>query len=268
MSGFTFDDVSPDSVNEGDGGAARMSANRNIYMTIRDAAGNERGVNVNASNQLAVAGPVTAVSGAFASGAFASGAFASGSVASGAIASGAIATGAIADMLVDDAAFTPATSRVMPMGCQADETATDSVDEGDVGCPRMTLDRKQLVTLQPHTAGGCDYFNNLDVDETEDDIKTSAGQLYELYLFNTTTSIIYVKLYNATAANVTVGSTTPVMTIPVPGNNDSDGGGVVRNWPTGLKFDTAICIAATTGVANADTGAPATNAIIASGAYK
>ena len=54
MAGFTFDDVAPDSVNEGDGGAARMSANRNIYTTLRDAAGNERGANVNASNQLSV----------------------------------------------------------------------------------------------------------------------------------------------------------------------------------------------------------------------
>jgi hypothetical protein len=49
MAGFEFDDSSPDSVNEGDAGAARMSANRNIYMTVRDAAGNERGLNVDAS---------------------------------------------------------------------------------------------------------------------------------------------------------------------------------------------------------------------------
>jgi len=49
-----FDDVTPDSVGEGDAGVLRMSANRNLYSTIRDAAGNERGVNVNASNQLSV----------------------------------------------------------------------------------------------------------------------------------------------------------------------------------------------------------------------
>ncbi|MCP4677726.1 MAG: hypothetical protein GY854_19855 [Deltaproteobacteria bacterium] len=55
MAGFEFDDTTPDSVDEGDGGAARMSANRNQYMTIRDAAGNERGVNVTAANQLEVA---------------------------------------------------------------------------------------------------------------------------------------------------------------------------------------------------------------------
>ena len=39
--GGLFDDVSPDSVNEGDGGAFRMSARREAYVQIRDAAGNE-----------------------------------------------------------------------------------------------------------------------------------------------------------------------------------------------------------------------------------
>lgn len=41
----------------------------------------------------------------------------------------------------DDAAFTPGTSVVVPIGAIADETAPDSVDEGDVGIPRMTLNR-------------------------------------------------------------------------------------------------------------------------------
>lgn len=50
--GALFNDVTPDSVNEGDGGVLRMSANRDLYTTIRDAAGSERGVNVNASNEL------------------------------------------------------------------------------------------------------------------------------------------------------------------------------------------------------------------------
>lgn len=46
---------------------------------------------------------------------------------------------------VDDAAFTPATSTVMPIGFFADETAADSVNEGDIGAPRMTLDRRILT---------------------------------------------------------------------------------------------------------------------------
>lgn len=49
-----FDDVSPTAITENQFGNLRMSTNRNLYGTIRDAAGNERGVNVNASNQLSV----------------------------------------------------------------------------------------------------------------------------------------------------------------------------------------------------------------------
>lgn len=52
MIGATFDDTSPDSVNEGDAGAVRMSANRNQYVQIRDNAGNERGLNIDASGRL------------------------------------------------------------------------------------------------------------------------------------------------------------------------------------------------------------------------
>lgn len=59
MIGATLDDSASDSVDEGDAGALRMSARRELYTQIRDAAGNERGANVNASGQLAIAGPVT-----------------------------------------------------------------------------------------------------------------------------------------------------------------------------------------------------------------
>lgn len=51
-------------------------------------------------------------------------------------------------MYADDAAFTPGTSIIHAIGCQADETAADSVDEGDIGCPRMTLDRKVRVVAE------------------------------------------------------------------------------------------------------------------------
>lgn len=55
MVGAEFDDTTPDSVDEGDAGALRMSSRRELYSQIRDAAGNERGANVDASNQLLVA---------------------------------------------------------------------------------------------------------------------------------------------------------------------------------------------------------------------
>lgn len=51
-----FDDTSPTAITENQFGNIRMSANRNLYGTIRDAAGNERGANVTAANALVVDG--------------------------------------------------------------------------------------------------------------------------------------------------------------------------------------------------------------------
>ena len=168
---------------------------------------------------------------------------------------------------VDDAAFTPGTSTIVMQGMQADESSTDSVDEGDAGAPRMTLDRKQIVTPQPHTAGGLSIFRSLDLDETEEDVKTAAGCVYGMWVTNTATTTRFVKFYNATAANVTVGTTTPVITIGIPGNTSDDVSGLFSSTH-GIMFDTAICAAATTGVADNDTGAPGANEVIINIFYK
>ncbi len=52
-----------------------------------------------------------------------------------------------AEVKVDDSAFAVGTDSVAVTGYLADETAPDSVDEGDVGVARMTLDRKQLMVM-------------------------------------------------------------------------------------------------------------------------
>lgn len=123
------------------------------------------------------------------------------------------------------------------------------------------------VGIIPRTTGGMTIFRSLDIDETEEDIKTSAGQVFSISAFNTTAAPLYLKFYNATAANVTVGSTTPVLTFVVPGNADSDGAGFVWNNEIGFAFGTAISVACTTGVADADTGAPSANACVINVGY-
>jgi hypothetical protein len=173
-------------------------------------------------------------------------------------------------ILADDAAFTPATSRVLPAGFFADDASTDSVDEGDIGAARMTLDRKIIMNPQPHTAGGLSIFRSLDLDETEEEVKATAGCLYKLRITNRTTSARYVKLYNATAANVTVGTTTPIDTIVVPGGGSADLATVITEafGGMGLMFDTALSVAATTGLADNDTGAPGANDVVVTAYYK
>ena len=171
-------------------------------------------------------------------------------------------------IVADDAAFTPGTTSVNMAGFQADETATDSVDEGDAGAARMTLDRKVITTLQPHTNGGLTIFRSIDIDESEEEVKATAGVLYSIAAFNRTAAPLYLKFYNLTAANTTVGTSTPVLTFVVPGNADSDGAGFILEKTYGWTFDTAISVACTTGVADADTGAPAANDCVINLGYK
>lgn len=228
-----FDDTTPDSVDEGDAGAVRMSANRNLYVNIRDNAGNERGLNVDASGRIGVTdggssltvdnggtfavqvdaaipagtnniGDVDVLSvvpgtGATNLGKAEDAAHTSGDVgvmalsvrqdtaaalgqtdadyqplitdgsgrlhvAVGTIAAGdnnignvdivtmpnvTIGTNAnLTESLVDDAAFTPATSRVLPVGFTFDDSSPDSVNEGDIGAARMSANRNIYATIR------------------------------------------------------------------------------------------------------------------------
>lgn len=170
-------------------------------------------------------------------------------------------------VIVDDAGFTPATSSVMMAGYQADETGTDSVDEGDAGAGRMTLDRKQITTPQPHTAGGLSIFRSLDLDEgTCEIVKNSPGNVYGFIITNLATSIRYIKFYDATSG--TVGTGTPAMTVPVPGNATDDTTLVFNQGGMGITFATGIVCGASTGLADNDTGAPGANDVLITVFYK
>lgn len=150
-------------------------------------------------------------------------------------------------VLADDAAFTPATSKVMMAGFEADETSTDSVDEGDAGAARMTLDRKLIVTVQPHTAGGWDTANMTSGDtftaltNTAQAVKASAGKLGGWYIYNPNSTVAYVIVYNVASGSVTVGTTTPKLVLAIPATSAAN-----LELVNGITFDTAIAVAATT----------------------
>lgn len=54
-------------------------------------------------------------------------------------------------LLTDDSAFSVGVDKVQVGGFLADETTPDSIDEGDVGAARITLDRKQLMVIADPT---------------------------------------------------------------------------------------------------------------------
>lgn len=170
-------------------------------------------------------------------------------------------------IFTDDAAFTPATSKLAVVGAQADETSPDSVDEGDAGALRMTLARQLKTVINATSTDGCDFHYSNDLDETEEEAKATAATFYGGIVINLTNAVKYLQIFNATAASVTVGTTTPDMQIPIPANNDTDGAGFILPVPAcGVKLDTAFSVAATTN--SEGSGAPGANEVHAVLFYK
>lgn len=224
-----FDDSITDSVDEDDAGRLRISANRNLFTTIRDAAGNERGVNVNASNQLAIAGPVTNA-GTFAV-----------QVDGSALTSLQLLDDTI---FTDEGAFTYATSKVNVLGAVAEST-TDALTDGLAGAVSMTLNRYLRVTPTAYATGGASAVIKIS-DNTNDDeehaVCTADCTIYSVTAFNHAATSAFVRCENDTAGNTTPGSETASANEPdfeIPGS--TTGAGFTMNFgAVGVSYSTAL----------------------------
>lgn len=168
--------------------------------------------------------------------------------------------------------FAVQVSSALPAGTNAigKLAANSGVDIGDVDILSIAAGTNLVGDVGisgARTSGGTTLYKNIDVDETEDQVKASAGQIYWIHAMNLSASVLYLKIYNATAASVTVGTTVPDLTFPIPTQGDTNGAGFAISIPNGIAFSTAITIAATTGVADADSGAPGTNACVVNLGY-
>lgn len=147
----------------------------------------------------------------------------------------------------------------------------------DVTTPRVTLASDDpavsaLAAIQARvntpaaTTGGATPLKVISTASTNPtSVKASAGTLFALVVTNTNAAVRYLKLYDLAVAP-TVGTSTPVLTIAIPGN--PAGAGVVVPIPNcGIAFGTGIALALTTGAADSDTGAVAANEILVAGAY-
>lgn len=99
-------------------------------------------------------------------------------------------------------------------------------------------------------------FTNSAASTNATSTKASAGTLWSVVASNINAAARYLKLYNKASAP-TVGTDTPVLTIPIPA------GGVVQvdGGSNGIRFGTGIAWAVTASAADSDTTAVATGEI-------
>lgn len=159
-----------DAVDDGDAGAVAINAKRGQFVTLEDSSS----VEIQGTDQDSGAGTDKALD-----------------VGIMVPASG----GGVQLGLIDDAAFTIATSAVMPMGALADDTSPDSVDEGDVGIPRMGLNRILLVQSYG------DSFLNI-TTATTTTVKSGQGYFARLVVNKHVASGV-ITMYDSTSAGGT-----------------------------------------------------------------
>lgn len=149
----------------------------------------------------------------------------------------------VTQSIADDSGFTAGTTKVIPLGCMADDTSTDLVDENDIGIPRMTLDRRQIVQLGESGAKDVKGGGSK-TDTTDQSIMAAGGAGVYNYLQ-------WVTVYNASATNtycnIKDGSTV-IAVLPLPAY-----GGCMFMPPRAIRgaANTAFNVAAGTSVTTA-----------------
>lgn len=261
--GAMFDDVTPDSVNEGDAGVVRMSANRNLYTTLRDAAGNERGANVNASGELQVAitansavnvAQINGVTPLMGAGNTGTGSHRVTEATDSQLSAGVGATG--------DAAATAGgtgsiNSKLRLMSSQLDSISTNL---------SSLLTSSQLVD-DDQTGASVHYRTSVGSSEDEHEVKGSAGRLFSITATNTNAAVRYLRCANQVIGSTTPGTTTVLLGLAIPGA--TTGAGFTTNFgPAGIAFSTGLTCWLVTGAADTDVAEVAANEIKVIYTYK
>lgn len=156
----------------------------------------------------------------------------------------------------------------------SDSTGVVSIDDnggsltvdGTVTANLSATDNAVLDTIETNTSAGSSHYRNIDAN-AEAEIKGSAGTLFWVHAMNLTAAKAYLHLYDATAASVTPGTTTPNYTFPIPTMGDTNGAGFVLNLGgNGQAFANGITLVVTTTV-DGSTGDPGTNGVFVNAGY-
>lgn len=153
---------------------------------------------------------------------------------------------------------------VMALAVRTDTPVTSSSASGDYEPLHLSAQGALWITPTPTTNGGLSMARVLSAATTNATlVKSSAGNLYGIWVSNSSTSKRWLKLYNMTTAP-TVGTSVPVMTIAIP----PDFCGDLNVGTHGISFATGISLAITGAYTDADTTAVAAGDVCLNILYK
>lgn len=110
-----------------------------------------------------------------------------------------------------------------------------------LSCALAISARAQSTQLNPSVTLGWSVNNQSALTNSAVAIKATGGTVGKTLCYNPNATIAYVQLFNLAAASVTVGTTSPLESVPIPPTLN---GGFAS--PIGDLFSTAISAAATT----------------------
>lgn len=159
----------------------------------------------------------------------------------------------LATDVVEDAAHSNGASGPMPLTRRIDTPAASCDTSGD-NCtfnsgPEGGLYNSPVATAGV-SAGATTYAVITTASTNAANVKASAGNLYGIHAVNTTASLAYLRLYNASGSPTCSSATGFVESIPIPAS--TSGAGIVIPFPVGKAFTTGIAHCITGGGSSTD----------------
>lgn len=151
-------------------------------------------------------------------------------------------------------------------GSQISQSVYNSVFNG-TSWDRQRGDTNGNWIVPSGSSSGTSNFSAILANSTNSTlVKNAAGIITEISVYNSSATIAWLKLYNASSAP-TCGSGTPVGRYMIPGAA-SGGAGSNVSIDLGKAFSTGIAFCVTTGIADTDTGAVAASTYTVNMTYK
>ena len=245
VTGGVFNSTKPTLTN-GQSAAVQLDSKGNQLGVIRDAAGNDRGANVNSSSQLSVSvdnTPNVAVT----------------SVPSNQSVNVAQVAGATVAIGNGTASGTPRVT------IASDSTGTVAATQSGTWTvqPGNTANTTAwLVQPVPGTANGastCVVQSAASTNATN--CKNAAGLIYGLEVVNTTSTIYYLRLYNLSTSPTCSSAAGFVRTVPIP-HSSGAGAGIANFYTVGETYGTGIGFCLTAGGSSTDNSNAATGVYV------